>query len=75
MEQSQYTTSRKKFFLWALGIVTSIPAFRFMMTAKKKKDTVKMLTQDGKLVEIDRDLISGSKRKITDAELKNWVKK
>ena len=75
MEQSQYTTSRKKFFLWALGIVTSIPAFRFMMTGKKKKDTVKMLTQDGRLVQIDKDMLAGTRRNITDAELKNWVKK
>ena len=33
-----------------------------------------MLTQDGKLVEIDRDMMPGSKRKIADPELKVWVK-
>lgn len=43
---------------------------------KKKKDTVKMLTREGRLVEIDRKLIHSSKRNmITDPELKAWVKK
>jgi hypothetical protein len=46
-----------------------------MIPAKKKKDTVKMLTQDGRLVEIDKHMIAGSKRKITDTELKSWVRK
>lgn len=39
-----------------------------------KKRTVKMLTQDGKLVEVDASLIS-SKRKISNTELQNWIKK
>ena len=35
-----------------------------------------MLTRDGKLVEVDREKIIGSKRKdITDEQLKNWVHK
>lgn len=34
-----------------------------------------MLTQDGKLVEIDKKLLVSSGKKISDAELKKWVKK
>ena len=76
MEQKQNASTRKKFLLWGLGILSSLSALKYMSssTKKKKKDTVKMLTQDGKLVEIDRDMIPGSKRKITDPELKVWVK-
>ena len=74
MEKAENSASRKKFFLWGLGIIFSITALRFIFPAKKKKNTIKMLTQDGKLVEIDKDLISGSKRKITDAELKTWIR-
>ena len=75
MEQTENSTSRKNFFLWGLGIISSITAFRFIIPGKKKKDTVKMLTQDGRLVEINKNMIPGSKRKITDKELKAWVEK
>ena len=42
--------------------------------APEEPKTIKMLTQDGKLVEIDAALISGiSKEKITDEDLKKFV--
>jgi len=41
---------------------------------QKTRRTVKMLTQDGKLVEVDAAMVS-SKRKISNSELQNWVKK
>ena len=34
-----------------------------------------MLTQDGKLVEIEEDKLMGQRKRITDEELKSWVKK
>lgn len=34
-----------------------------------------MLTQDGKLVEIDSRLIAGSGKKISNAEMQKWIKK
>ena len=75
MKQKQNPATRKKFLLWSLGILSSLTALKFISPSKnKKKDTIKMLTQDGKLVEIDRDMMPGSKRKITDPELKVWVK-
>ena len=47
---------------------------------EKKKKTVRMLTQDGKLVEIDESLLppglsSTGGKKITKEELQNWIKK
>jgi len=75
MEHKQNPAARKKFLLWSLGILSSLTALKFISPSKnRKKDTIKMLTQDGKLVEIDRDMMPGSKRKITDPELKVWVK-
>ena len=75
MEQQQNPSTRKKFLLWSVGILSSLTALKYISPSKKKKkDAVKMLTQDGKLVEIDRDMIPASKRKITDPELKVWVK-
>ena len=67
--------SRRRFIRWGLVSATVFSAVKFILPSRKKKETVKMLTQDGKLVEINRDMISGSKRKITDSELKAWVKK
>ena len=77
MQESQKNTSRKKFLLWTAAVVTSVTALKFIPgTKKKKSDTVKMLTQDGTLVEIDIDKIPGSKRKnVTDPELQAWIKK
>ncbi|HTQ65069.1 MAG TPA: hypothetical protein VMI12_09735 [Puia sp.] len=38
-----------------------------------KRKKIKMLTQDGSLVEIDDHLIPANRRKITDTELQNWI--
>jgi hypothetical protein len=35
---------------------------------------IKMLTQDGSLVEIDESLISPNRKKISDTELQHWIK-
>ena len=76
MQETQPSTSRKKFLLWSATILSSATVFKFIRTPKKKKtDTVKMLTQDGKLVEIDRKLLVSPGKKITDKELQQWVKK
>ena len=41
--------------------------------AKNKK--VKMLTEDGRLVEIDGSLLASNKKKISNKELQQWIKK
>lgn len=77
MQESQGSPTRKKFLLWSAVLLSSATIFKFFSTSKSpKKDTVKMLTEDGTLVEIERDRIPGSKkRNISDPELKAWVKK
>ncbi len=74
MQEAQPSTSRKKFLLWSATFLSSATLFRFIPT-KKKTDTVKMLTQDGKLVQIDKKLLVSPGKKITDNELQQWVKK
>ena len=77
MEQ-QKTPTRKKFLLWGAAILSSLTVLKFIpgIQQKKKKDTVKMLTQDGKLVEVDADkLYCGKRKKISDDQLKSWVSK
>lgn len=61
----------------AFGRVLGLPLFNKnnpKAVQDEKKKTVKMLTQDGKLVEVDASLIS-SKRRISNTELRNWIKK
>lgn len=46
----------------------------FSRSTKKETPKVKMLTQDGRLVEVDKTMIARGK-KITNEELQQWVKK
>jgi hypothetical protein len=76
--------SRRK-FVWGLGIfsafaavaaATDLPFFaKKLAKTDGKKRTVKMLTEDGRLVEINESLITASKKKVTNAELQHWIKK
>jgi hypothetical protein len=74
--QTNQPSSRKKFLFLGISAVALFSVFKFSFPKnKKKKNTVKMLTREGKLVEIDQELIKSSKKKITNAELKEWIKK
>jgi hypothetical protein len=81
MEQLQKTPTRKKILLWGAALLSSLTVLRFIPGSKKEKKgtgntTVKMLTQDGKLVEVDVEkLACGKRKKINDEQLKNWVSK
>lgn len=77
MEQPKRPESRKKFLLWGAAILSALTVLKFIPANKqKKKNTVKMLAQDGRLVEVDADkLYCGKRKKITDEQLKNWVSK
>jgi hypothetical protein len=77
MDNDNKLQTRKKFIGLGITAATLLTAFRFLIPEKKKKTkTVKMLTQDGKLVEVDAEKLFGGKRKkITDEQLKNWVNK
>jgi hypothetical protein len=76
MQESNTPPSRKKFLRWGAAALTSLTAFRFFNRTKKNMatDTVKMLTQDGKLVEVDRKLLGPAGKKISNTELQQWVK-
>jgi len=74
MEQNQNTTSRKKFFLWGLGIISSITALKLILPKKMKPTLVKMLSEDGKLVEVDINKIKKTGEKVSDKEISTWVK-
>jgi hypothetical protein len=75
-------SSRKKFLLWGAAIFSSVTALKIFSgsknTANKNDEnagTVKMLTQDGKLVEVDKKLLAAGSNKISDEELQKWISK
>ena len=76
MQESEKLQSRKKFLLWSAAAISSVSVLKFFKGPKKKKtETVKMLTRDGKLVEVNISAIPSKKKKITNKELQNWIKK
>jgi hypothetical protein len=83
MEQIQKTSTRKKFLYWGTALVSVITLSRFINPVKKAStiscspppDTVKMLAEDGSLVEIDKKLLVSSGKKISNKELQVFIKK
>jgi hypothetical protein len=67
--------SRRKFIAWSVASAAVLAAFKFVRPSSKKPETVKMLTQDGKLVEVDIAALTATRKKITNGELQNWIKK
>ncbi|MGZ5247668.1 MAG: hypothetical protein ACXWCR_11220 [Flavitalea sp.] len=67
--------SRKKFIGLGISTAALLAAFKLLKPGKDKNSTkVKMLTQDGKLVEVDVERINKEKKnKVTDEQLKSWV--
>jgi hypothetical protein len=78
MENTDKTT-RKSFVTRGLGWAALLMAAAIPLTWRKKPRNkgkmVKMLSQDGQLVEVDESLLPSNRKKITDDELKKWVKK
>jgi len=72
--------SRRK-LIAGLGVLSLFPIAKLATSFKKKEvvacapeiKTVKFLTQDGTLVEVDVSKINGGKEKISNQGLQNWV--
>jgi hypothetical protein len=79
--QKQENSRRK--LIAGLGVLSLFPIAK-LATSFKKKDviacapelkTVKFLTQDGTLVEVDASKIKTGKEKISNQQLQSWVNK
>jgi hypothetical protein len=76
MQEPGKMQSRKKFLAWTAASLSSLTLLQFFKVSKKKKaETVKMLTREGKLVEVNVEAIPAKKKKVTNRELQNWIKK
>ncbi len=75
MQIIEKKVTRRKAVGWlgVLSLVAMAGAALNPWKNKKNPRTVKMLTQDGKLVEIDASLLASNAQKISDKELQNWV--
>ncbi|MFL5808250.1 MAG: hypothetical protein ACJ749_01940 [Flavisolibacter sp.] len=77
MENEKKNVSRKKFLFWGVGITSlfTIPAFLRRSKKTSQPETIKMLTQDGRLVEVDITKLSSKKEKIKAEDIHTWVNK
>jgi len=86
--KSQVSRPTRRKFVWGLGILSAFTAvnriagisgFRKKQpganSSANKNKTVKMLTQDGRLVEVDMARITGNVKKVSNTELQQWIKK
>jgi hypothetical protein len=74
MTDNKQNSSRRKFVEWGIGALAAFSAIGLFFSQKKKKKIVKMLTQDGHLVEVDEALIKSTGKKVNNKEIHSWVK-
>jgi hypothetical protein len=83
--QSEVKIRRRLLTGAGLGIFSLLTLFRFKSFSKRnsviscappaeKTETIKVLSQDGRLVEVDVSKIKRLKEKVSDEELKNWIR-
>lgn len=73
--KSDQIKSRRRFLWGGLGVLSGISLFRLIAPKKEKTaPTAKMLTEDGRLVEVDLEKIKKTGVKISAPEVINWVK-
>lgn len=87
-EINEKTGASRRKFVWLAGLfsifsgvaaATGLSLFRrkdvISCGPEPKRKTVRMLTQDGTLVEVDEALLTATRKKVTNDELQNWIKK
>lgn len=76
MINEESKVARRKFLGWMSFLsLAGVTGGSLLLNKQKDSKTVKMLTQDGKLVEVDASVLTGTRKRITDTEFKSWVKK
>jgi len=82
METNQKDNSRRNFLWGGLGVLSALSALKFIIPKKQKivipcapiATTTKMLTEDGRLVEVDISKIKKTGVKVSDKDVITWVK-
>lgn len=85
-EMAPSTMKSRRKLLAGIGLLSLLSIFKFGLLGKSKnviscapppdeKKTMKVLTQDGQLVEVDISRIAARAPKVSNKELQEWVKK
>lgn len=67
--------TRKKFLFAGLSLTALATLFTWGRKPKQKKKTMKFLTKEGTLVEIDTDKLPTAKRTASKEDVQNWIKR
>ena len=72
MTRKSNTTNRRDFLKKGL-LAAAASAAPMMAHSEQPKETVKMLTPDGKLVEVDKAVLTNARKKtVTNQEILEW---
>lgn len=67
---------RRKIIYWLAGAISAMMFWRMIPSSTEKKSkTVKMLTEDGQLVEVDEKFLVGDHQRLKPDEYHSWVKR
>jgi len=72
---SENKNARRKALYWVAGALSVLMFWKYVPKGEKKEETVKMLTEDGKLVEVDLKYLKGQRTKLKPDEFHSWVKR
>ena len=84
LEATIKTDNSRRKLIKGMGLLSLIPLFKFPFFRKKldviscapeKTGTMRLLTEDGRLVEVDISKISSNKQKASTKEVMGWIKK
>ncbi|KIC94604.1 hypothetical protein [Flavihumibacter solisilvae] len=68
--------NRRTLLYWFTAVFSGLMFRRIFSSGKKEEvTTMKFLSHDGKLVEVDSKYISRKKRSVEKEEIKNWVQR
>ena len=77
MDKTNRAISRKNFVVWSAGVISALTAATYFLRSsrpRKKTKTVRMLSQEGQLVEVEISKLPPTRKKIRDADIHKWVK-
>ena len=77
--QQQQPANRRKALYWLTGALSALVFWKLgwpkRVEEPPKPKTVKMLTKDGQLVEIDEKFLANRGQKVNTDEIHNWITK
>ena len=75
-EPEQNQKGRRKILYWITAGLSVLISWKWVGTPKKEQKAekpVKMLTEDGQLVEVDPRYLAGTGKKATPDDIHNWI--